>query len=237
MAAAAFLTFMGDRPLVGNRWAGSRRAVAFALRLAFTLALVAVAIGPTLVAPSEGAPAASGRSVATSARYGVTFTADGLSTGAVWNLTVQGGVWTTTNRSLTLLEANGSYSYSAYAPTGRGANGVPSGYVNGSFTVSGSPVAVDLTWSPQPLSPSPGRSGGGAATTSAVPIPFLSILIVVALVVTILAAGVAIAKRPRGPSPPIPAGPNMPPSDLRASVGPSPPAPTSDPADPLRHML
>ncbi|HEV2519400.1 MAG TPA: hypothetical protein VGX00_02100 [Thermoplasmata archaeon] len=228
---------MGDPPLVGNGWAGSRRSVGFALRLAFTLALVAVALGPTLVATSEGAPAASGGSVATSARYGVTFTADGLSTGAVWNLTVQGGVWTTTNRSLTLLEANGSYSYSAYAPTGRGANGVPGGYVNGSFTVSGSPVAVHLIWNPQAQPPSAGSSGGGAAATSAVPIPFLSILIVVALVVTILAAGVAIAKRPRGPLPPIPQGPNMPPSDPSASVGPSPPAPTSDPADPLRHML
>jgi phosphoesterase family protein/carboxypeptidase family protein/fibronectin type III domain protein len=71
----------------------------------------------------------------------VTFTETGLPPGASWSVTLNGSEQGSTRDTITFSEPNGTYSYDVGPPTGYGTN--PS---NGTLTVAGTPVSVNLAF-------------------------------------------------------------------------------------------
>jgi hypothetical protein len=142
-----------------------------------------------------------------------------------------GHTWSTSNASLLLLEANGSYTFSAFAPVAHDPAYPDSGYDNDSFVVAGHAVFVELWGAP------PAAVAGSASTRtlgSISPTGFLAGGLAVVLLVGIV---VAVLVRRRGPAP-------LPSRTAAEARTPHPPvgaagAPASETEspDPLRHML
>ncbi|MGC2034665.1 MAG: hypothetical protein WA761_04365 [Thermoplasmata archaeon] len=68
----------------------------------------------------------------------VTIAETGLPSGTLWNTTVNGITFTTTNRTVLFQEANGTFDYRTGVPAG--------GSAAGTFTVDGGPISVHLAF-------------------------------------------------------------------------------------------
>ncbi|MCI4330587.1 MAG: hypothetical protein L3K19_01910 [Thermoplasmata archaeon] len=160
--------------------------------------------------------------------YAVNVTERYLPSGTNWTLAVGGRMWNSSIPSILLAEPNGTYPYTASAPTWPGG---PS--VSGSFVVAGSPVTVLVNLTSAPGSTEPPAS---AASSSAPVSPSF----VFALAVVVLASGVGgvlvvARRRTRAISPPAPRDSTRSETQDAPAGGASRREPED--ADPLGHML
>jgi hypothetical protein len=169
-------------------------------------------------------------------QYEVTFTESGLPNGATWNLTLLGRTWNTTNESLSILLANGTYSYSAYAAEAFNSVGARGAFQNGSFTVAGKPVTEGWTWAGPPTE-APGNRTAAAPSETVNSGVFFPIAIGVVAVALVIAIGLAVAARRPGVRPPPPPGPSGPPPGRPVGTEPERPGEEGEGSDPLSHML
>jgi len=77
----------------------------------------------------------------TQVKYSVTFTESGLSSGTSWSVTLNGLTETSTNRTLTFNEPNGTYSYVISGISGYRAN-----TYSGTINVNGNSVSNSISW-------------------------------------------------------------------------------------------
>ncbi len=75
--------------------------------------------------------------------YSVSFNETGLPTGTSWTVSVNGAPTTSSNRSITVLEPNGTYTYVL-----SGVAGYQTTTYSGSVTLDGGPVLVTMAWTP-----------------------------------------------------------------------------------------
>ncbi len=147
--------------------------------------------------------------------YKVTFSESGLPYGAAWSVTLLGRTLSSTNDSVALLLANGTYSYSAYAASASNPEGSRGAFENGSLTVAGIPKTVALTWTYIPGPEVPGNRSAGSPSVSTSGVPFFSLAIGVTVVALAIALALAVATKrrsvpmapPPAPSRPAPAHP------------------------------
>ena len=176
-------------------------------------------------------------------RYPVNFSAASLPLEAPWNLTVwSGGVsgprtnpqsFTTTNRSIVVLLANGSYGYSAFAEAEVNPTVADSGFDNGSFYVGGHAVSVPV-WNVSSRVTNPPASAGPSIGLSN-PETFTALVSFVALVALVVVVSALVGRRLGRPLPPAPPGPS---GQAIPPPGPSTSGPVdATSTDPLRHML
>lgn len=138
---------------------------------------------------SGGTFTVSGATVAmpvtfSSVRYAVTFTESGLPTGTEWwvNLT-NGQVFSSTTGSVTFLEPNATYSFMIGTVPGFRTN-----ITTGTLTVQGSPQTVAVTFA----SNSPGVPGSNSSSGG---FSLVDWILVGVILIAVLVAGVALARR------------------------------------------
>ncbi|MGC2034942.1 MAG: hypothetical protein WA761_05800, partial [Thermoplasmata archaeon] len=166
--------------------------------------------------------------------YVVTFSETGLAFGALWSVSVAGVAHTSTTSAVTLVEPNGTYSFTL---------GPVSGFIaspgSGSVTVAGLPVDQPVTFE---RSTSTTANPNGSSTFLGLPAAEGYALLGVIAAAIILSAVVAILLRRRGKAPPDPHAPSPTPgtatnpssSPLTGSSNPTAPPPPgpSGPAGP-----
>jgi len=74
--------------------------------------------------------------------YNVTFVETGLPSGTAWGVSTPGAIENTTGSTIALEDPNGTYAYSTYPPS----SGFTTTTPNGSFTVDGADILVNLTF-------------------------------------------------------------------------------------------
>ncbi len=109
------------------------------------------AVGALIASPSRGTVDVAGTaltvdvSFALPPTYAVTFTETGLPAGTLWTLTVGAHVGSSSTNSISVALANGTYAYAINAATGY--TPLPR---NGSVTVLGTPVNINVVYSAPP---------------------------------------------------------------------------------------
>ena len=191
------------------------------LRLRSALALFVI-LG---ILPLTGGVATGAPGNASTTTYAVIFSEQGLPGGALWSVNVSGHLYSTTNQSLTIDAANGTYSYVAYSA----AAGPGQRYVNGTLTVTGRGETIPLYFAPAAASgPALSSLGGGA--------PVFLWMAVVLFVALIAFATIGLSRGERVRRRAVQAGP-----DPHGSVDPAshaaPPEVATEEEDPLGHML
>jgi hypothetical protein len=101
--------------------------------------------GASIVLPPLSTEVLVGTGAVPTDKFPVEFAESGLPPGATWSVTVNDTVHTTTQSTIGFSKANGTYSFTIQSPLGYVA--AP---VNGTFTVSGSPVLVPVAFTSTP---------------------------------------------------------------------------------------
>ncbi len=95
-----------------------------------------------------------------SAKYSVTFTESGLSTGTSWSVTLNGNLESSTGTSISFSEPDGAYSYSVGS-----VSGYTSSPSSGTVTVNGVPVGVPITFTAATLAVTVSPTQGPVGST------------------------------------------------------------------------
>jgi hypothetical protein len=132
-------------------------------------------VAPSIGTVTVGAPTYNLVVTFTQVTYAVTVSSTGLPAGTSWTATVNGVTQSTTGSSLVWYLPNGTYSYSVSAPSGYRLIGGGS-----EITVNGGPGAIDATFS------------STSVATYVLSSTFLT-WVIVALVLAVLALGIAVA--------------------------------------------
>ena len=109
--------------------------------------------------------------------YTATFTETGLPTGTTWSVTLNGTMESSTSSTIAFIEPNGTYAYTISNVSGYSVS--PS---SGSIVVNGNNISKTITYTVVP--PSKTQSSG---------IPNIEIYFIIAVVVAIVAIGIAVA--------------------------------------------